>query len=73
MQTAGTELKFLKKILFIYFSRGEGREKERDTHINLWFPHAHPLTVDLACNPGTCPLLGMELATFWFTGQHLIH
>ena len=32
-------------MLFIYFERGEGREKERERNINVWLPL-------------TCPLLG---------------
>ena len=31
------------KILFIYISREEGREKERETNINVWLPLAHPI------------------------------
>ena len=27
---------------FIYFQRGEGREKEKARNINLWLPLAHP-------------------------------
>ena len=30
---------FLKKILFIYFLRGEGREKERETNIDVREKH----------------------------------
>ena len=33
---------FLKKILFIYFREGEGREKERERNINVWLPLAQP-------------------------------
>ena len=33
----------------------------------------HPVTGDLACNPGMCPRLGIEPATNWFAGQHPIH
>ena len=30
-------------------------------------------TGNLACNPGMCPRLGIELVTLWFAGQHSIH
>ena len=43
----------LKKILFIYFSRGEGRERGRETS-GVVASHAPP-TGDLARNPGVCP------------------
>ena len=26
-----------------------------------------------ACNPGTCPRLGMEPTTFWLAGRHSVH
>ena len=32
-----------------------------------------PPTGDLACNPGMCSRLRIELATLWFTGQHSIY
>ena len=34
---------FLINILFIYFQRGEGREKERQRNINVWLPLVRPL------------------------------
>ena len=34
---------FFKKILFVYFQRGEGRAKEREKNIKVWLPLAHPL------------------------------
>ena len=47
------------KILFIYFyteGKGEeGREKEREGHIDVWLSLAHPSIGDLARNPGMCP------------------
>ena len=46
---------FFLKILFIYFQRERGREGERDRSISVWLLLAHPLTRDLACNPGMCP------------------
>ena len=27
----------------------------------------------MACNPGPCPDLGIEPATFWFVGRHSVH
>ena len=32
------EVRFFKKILFIYFERGEGKEKGRMRNINVWLP-----------------------------------
>ena len=34
---------FFLKILFIYFYRQEGREKERERKISVWLPLPHPL------------------------------
>ena len=34
---------FLKKILFIFIDRGEGRDKERERNINVWLPLMSPL------------------------------
>ena len=38
-----------------FLERGEGREKERERHINVWLPLPCPPLGDLACNPGLCP------------------
>ena len=46
--------KILKKILFIYFSRGQEREKEGEKHQCVVASHTPP-TGGLACNPGMCP------------------
>ena len=54
-QEAGKGDVIFKKILCIYFQRGEGREKERERNINVWLPLACPPTEDLACNSGMCP------------------
>ena len=43
------------QILFIYFWRGEGREKERKKNINVWSPLKRSLLGNLAHNPGMCP------------------
>ena len=50
-------LRFLfKKMLFIYFSRGKRREKERERAKHRCVVASHtPPTGDLAHNPGTCP------------------
>ena len=41
---------------FIYFQRGEGREKERERNINVWLPLTCPLLgtwpATQACDPG---------------------
>ena len=45
---------FLKKILFTYFQRGEGREKEGNKHQCVVVSYTPP-TGDLAHNPGKSP------------------
>ena len=30
-------------------------KKERGRNTSVWLPLTHPLTGDLACNPGMCP------------------
>ena len=52
--------KIFLKILFIYFIREEGREKEKERNSNVWELHGSaasrtPPSRDLACNPGMCP------------------
>ena len=32
----------IKKILFIFRERGEGREKHRERNISVWLPLVHP-------------------------------
>ena len=34
---------FLKDFIYLFLDRGEGREKERERNINVWFPVAHLL------------------------------
>ena len=29
--------------MYLFLERGDGREKERERNINVWFPFAHPL------------------------------
>ena len=60
------------KILFVYFERGEGREKERERNISVRLFLLRPL---LETWPETqaCALTGNELVTLWFAGQHSIH
>ena len=51
---------FLKDFIYLLLETGEGREKERERHINVWEIHwlvaSHmPPTGNLAHNPGMCP------------------
>ena len=46
---------FFKIFIYLFLEREEGREKERERNINVWLPLTHPLTGDLAHNPGMCP------------------
>ena len=34
---------FFKDIIYLFLEKGEGREKERERNINVWFPLMHPL------------------------------
>ena len=43
-----------KKDLFIFRERGREGEREGEKH-HVWLPLMHPLTRDLAYNPGMCP------------------
>ena len=65
-------LSFLKDFIYLFLERREGKEKEGETHGCVVASHAPP-TGDLACNPGMCPELRIELVTLWFTVQHSIH
>ena len=58
--------------LSIYFYREEKGRRKIGKHQCVVASHVPP-TGDLARNPGICPRLGIELATFWFTGGRLIH
>ena len=62
------ENSFLKDFIYLFVERGEGRER----NTNVWLPLVHPLTGDLAHNPGMRP--DWELNKFnWFTGRHSLH
>ena len=63
---------FFKKILFIFRERGREGEREGEKHQYAVASHM-PSPGDLAHNPGMCPRWGIESATLWFTGWHLIH
>ena len=54
---------FLFLRFYLFLERGEGKEKERERDINVWLPPTHPLSGDLAHNPGMCPRLGIKLVT----------
>ena len=45
---------FLKKIIYLFLGRGEGKEKDRERNID-GLPLTCPPTGNLACNPGMCP------------------
>ena len=50
--------------------RGEGREKERESNIDVREKHRLAAFCTRSdCNPGVFPDLGIEPATFWFAGQ----
>ena len=42
-----------KDFTYLFLERGEGRKKERERNINVWFPLTRPSPIgDLARNPG---------------------
>ena len=51
---------FFKDFIYLFLQRGEGREKERETHISVCLPLVHPL---LATWPATqaCALAGNQI------------
>ena len=46
---------FFKDFIYLFLERAEEKEKGRERNIYVWLPLVHPLTGDLACNPGMCP------------------
>ena len=46
---------FFKDFIYLFLDRREGREKEKERNINVWFASCVPPTGDLVCNPGMCP------------------
>ena len=49
--------------MYLFFRKRDGKEKEREKNINQ-LPLAHPPTMDLARNPGTCPDQGLNQRPF---------
>ena len=46
---------YFKRFIQLILEREEGREKERENIGCLTHAHAHALTGEQTCNPGTCP------------------
>ena len=63
---------FLRFYLFIFRERRREGEREGEKHQRV-VASCTPPTGDLACNPGMCPRLGIELVTLCFTGPRSIH
>ena len=63
---------FFKDLFYLFLERGEGREKEGEKHRCVretsTVASRTPPTRDPAHNPGMCPVLGIEPATFRFVG-----
>ena len=57
---------FLKDFIYLFLERGEGKEKERERHINVWLPVILPV---LGTWPATqaCALTGNR------TSDPLVH
>ena len=49
--------RFLKKSIYLFLERGEGRERERERNINVWLPFACPLLGAWPANQA-CALTG---------------
>ena len=74
---AGYKINIQKSVAFfkrfyLFLERGREREREGEKH-QCVVVSCTPPTGDLAHNPGTCPRLGIEPATFWFAGRHSIY
>ena len=41
--------------IYLFLDRGEGWEKEKERHFNVWLPLEHPLLGPWPANPGMCP------------------
>ena len=65
-------LLFLRDFIYLFLERGREGEREEEEH-QCVVASCMPPTGDLAHNPGTCPRLGIEPATFWFAGRHSIY
>ena len=63
---------FKKDFVYLFLGRREGREKERESNINMWLPLTCPL-LGPGPQPRHVPWLGIEPATLWFTGWCSIH
>ena len=61
-----------KDFIYLLLDRGR-RESGRETSVCGCFLCAPYWGRGLACNPGMCPSLGIELATLRFAGQHSFH
>ena len=55
---------------YLFLDRGEGREKERERNINVWYCLSHTPHWGPGLQPRCVPWLGIELVTLWFTGWH---
>ena len=55
---------------YLFLDRGEGREKERERKINVWYCLSHPPHWGPGLQPRCVPWLGIEPVTLWFTGWH---
>ena len=68
----GNILFFKRFYLFIFREKGREGKREGEKHQCVVASYMPP-TGDLAHNPGLCPRLGIELATFWFAGRYSFH
>ena len=70
-------LKFLKifkeDFIHLFLERGNGKEKERERSINVWFPLMCPTLGTWSITQACAPRLGIKLATLWFAGWCSIH
>ena len=57
---------------YLFPDRGEGKEKERERNISVWWPLVHP-HLGPGLQPRHVPWLGTKPVTIWLAGWHSVH
>ena len=63
---------FFKDFIYLFLERGREGEREGEKH-QCVVASCATSPGDMACNPGMCSRMGIELVTLWFIGWHSIH
>ena len=61
---------FFKDFIYLFLESGEREGERKGEKHQCVVASCTPSTGDLACNPGMCPRLGIELATLGLTEPH---